>query len=211
MVAIMVIYRSFRLGTTVPRLFALLLFSWLSTLSTAASVTTSLDKETVTENELVQLTIRTDFPQTGSGPDLSVLKRDFEIISQNQNSQFRFNLGTSQSLNFWVVSLMPKSVGTLQIPPIKVGDYTSDPLTLVVKNAPQMLDANGNPPVYITFTASEMQPYLQQQVIFTLTLYTSVALQNANVSTPQHPDLLIERLLDDQASIENIRLYPLAP
>ncbi|MEC8484437.1 MAG: BatD family protein, partial [Pseudomonadota bacterium] len=82
-----------------------------SGLSLADQVTAALDKNTVTENEVVQLTIRTDFANTGNGPDLSSLKRDFDIVSQSQNSQFSFNLGTNQALNFWVVTLIPKAVG----------------------------------------------------------------------------------------------------
>lgn len=170
----------------------------------SASVIASLNKDSVVENEVVQLSIRTDFPDTGSGPDLTELKRDFEILGKSQNSQFRFNLGTSQALNFWVINLMPKSVGKIEIPPIKVGEHKSQALILEVKNAPQLLDENGNPPVILKMFSSEPQPYLQQQVILTMELYTSVALQNANISTPNHANLVIERLIDDQARIDLI-------
>ncbi|MFT2109617.1 BatD family protein [Marinomonas sp. 2405UD68-3] len=170
----------------------------------SASVMASLNKNSVVENEVVQLSIRTDFPDTGSGPDLTPLKRDFDILGQSQNSQFRFNLGTSQALNFWVINLMPKSVGKIEIPPIKVGEHSSDALILDVKSAPQLLDHNGNAPVILKMRSSEPQPYLQQQVILTMELYTSVALQNANISTPSHANLIIERLIDDQVRNETI-------
>ena len=183
-------------------LWLLLLLLPFSQTSSAASVMASLNKDVIVENEIVQLTIRTDFPETDSGPDLSVLKRDFEVLGQSQNSQFRFNLGTSQSLNFWVISLIPKSVGSISIPPIKVGQYQSNPLQLEVKTPPQLLDANGNAPVFLNVQVSEPQPYLQQQILITLQLYTSVALQNANISTPQHNNLVIERLVDDQVRTE---------
>ncbi len=170
----------------------------------SASVIASLNKNSVVENEIVQLSIRTDFPNTGSGPDLTPLKRDFDILGQSQNSQFRFNLGTSQALNFWVINLMPKSVGKIEIPSIKVGEHQSEPLILDVKSSPQLLDQNGNAPVILKMTSSEPQPYLQQQVILTMELYTSVALQNANISTPNHANLIIERLVDDQLRNETI-------
>ena len=170
----------------------------------AASVTATLDKQTIYENDVVQLTIRTDFPETGQGPDLSVLKRDFEVLSQSQNSQFRFNLGTSQSLSFWVISLMPKSTGDFVIPAIQVGNLASEPLKLKVKTAQQLLDENGNPPVIIDLEVSQEQPYLQQELIISLKLYSAFALQNANISTPNHPNLLIERLADDQIHYEEV-------
>lgn len=170
----------------------------------AASVTATLDKQSIYENDVVQLTIRTDFPETGQGPDLSVLKRDFEVLSQSQNSQFRFNLGTSQSLSFWVVSLMPKSTGDFVIPAITVGDLASQPIKLKVKTAQQLLDENGNPPVIIDIEVSQEQPYLQQELIISLKLYSAFALQNANISTPNHPNLLIERLADDQIHYEEV-------
>ncbi len=170
----------------------------------AASVIASLNKDVVTENSLVQLTLRADFSDTGNGPELSPLQKDFEILGKSQNSQFSFNLGTTKALNFWVVSLMPKSVGTLEIPPIKIGEHQSQAIKLQVKSAPQLLDDNGNPPVIMKLQASEVEPYLQQQVILSVKLYTSVALQNANRSVPAQPNLVIERLIDDQMNYETI-------
>lgn len=170
----------------------------------AAGVTASLNKSTVTENEIVQLTLRADFSNTGNGPDLTPLERDFEILGKSQNSQFSFNLNSTTALRFWSVSLKPKSVGSFEIPAIKIGEHTSNPINLVVKNAPQLLDHNGNPPVILQTDVSEVEPYLQQEVILSVKLYTSVDLMNANRSVPSHSDLVIERLVDDQMDFEVI-------
>ncbi|MBR7889195.1 BatD family protein [Marinomonas sp. A79] len=170
----------------------------------ADTVSASLNKTVSVENEVVQLTLRADFSDTGNGPDLSPLERDFTILGKSQNSQFSFNLGTTTALNFWVVSLMPKSVGTFEIPPIKIGDHASEPIRLVIKNSPQLLDANGNPPVMIKTDVSEIEPYLQQETIISVQLFTSVALQNANRSVPEHPDLVVERLSDDQMNYQTV-------
>ncbi|WP_233402789.1 BatD family protein [Marinomonas transparens] len=181
-----------------------LLFTLLPTSVYADTVSASLDKTTTTENEVVQLTLRADFTNTGDGPDLSSLQRDFEVLGKSQTSQFSFNLGTNKALSYWVVSLMPKSVGTFEIPPIKIGDHQSQPLKLIVKNSPQLLDANGNPPVIVKISVSELNPYLQQEVVLSVKLYTSVTLQNANRSVPTHPDLVIERLTDDQMDYQTV-------
>jgi hypothetical protein len=185
-------------------LMTTLLFITLSGSLYAASVTATLNKNVATENEVVQLTLRADFSDTGNGPDLSPLERDFDILGKSQNSQFSFNLGTSTALNFWVVTLMPKSVGTFEIPPIKIGNHESQPIKLTIKSSPQLLDGNGNPPVMLKTEVSEIEPYLQQEVILSVKLYTSVALQNANRSVPSHPDLVIERLTDDQMNYQTV-------
>lgn len=185
-------------------LLMLLAMAFWSSLTHADQVSAALDKTTVAENEIVKLTVRADFSDTGSGPDFSGLKRDFEILSKSQNSQFSFNLGTNQALSFWVVSLKPKAVGNFQIPPIPVGDLASEPLFLEVKPARQMTDNNGNPLVMVQFKTDELQPYVQQQVILTLELYSAATLQNAQLSTPNHPNLLLERLSDDQIRYEEI-------
>lgn len=181
-----------------------LLMMCLSQATLADQVTVALDKTSVSENEPVQLTIRTDFSNTGNGPDLSVLKRDFDILSQSQNSQFSFNLGTNQALSFWVVSLMPKAIGRFEIPSIQVGDKFSDPMTVEVKPAQQMTDKNGNSLIMLKFRADQFDPYIQQQVILTLELYTAVTLQSANLTTPNHPNIITERLSDDQMRYEQI-------
>jgi hypothetical protein len=185
-------------------LMAGLLLATLSNTLYAASVIASLNKSTVTENDIIQLTLRADFSDTGNGPDLTPLQRDFDVLGKSQNGQFGFNLGTSTTLNFWIVSLRPKAVGTFEIPPIKIGDHESKIINVVVKNSPQLMDSNGNPPVIIKTEVSEIEPYLQQEVILSVKLYTSVALQNANRSVPSHPDLVIERLIDDQMNYETI-------
>ncbi|MFD1382537.1 BatD family protein [Rhodanobacter aciditrophus] len=196
-----------RLYPTNPLLLTLLtllaLILW-TPLATADEVTAALDKTTVAENEIVKLTVRANFSDTGSGPDFSALKRDFDVLSKSQNSQFSFNLGTNQALSFWVVSLKPKSVGTFEIPPIPVGDQESEPLFLEVRPARQMTDPNGNPLVMLRFKTDELQPYVQQQVILTLELYSAATLQNAKLTTPNHPNLLLERLSDDQIRYEEI-------
>lgn len=185
-------------------LVTILLAALFSNKLYADTVTASLNKNTVTENEIVQLTIRADFSDTGNGPELAPLQRDFDVLGKSQNSQFSFNLGTSRAMNYWVISLMPKSVGTFEIPPIKVGEHESQAIRLEVKNSPQLLDENGNPPVIVKTEVSEIEPYLQQEVILSVQLYTSVALQNANRSVPSHPDLVLERLVDDQMNYQTI-------
>ncbi|MDB4837362.1 BatD family protein, partial [Marinomonas sp.] len=191
-------------GMARPFLLLLLCIAFvtLSNQVQAEGVTASLNKSTVTENEIVQLTLRADFSDTGSGPDLTPLERDFDVLGKSQNSQFSFNLNSTTSLRFWSVSLKPKSVGSFEIPSITIGEHESSPITLVVKNAPQLLDHNGNPPVIIKADVSEVEPYLQQEVILSVKLYTSVDLMNVNRSVPSHPDLIIERLIDDQVDFE---------
>lgn len=171
----------------------------------AAEVTAKLSENTIVENQVVQLTIRADFADTGAGPDFSVLEKDFTILNQSQSSQFSFNLGASQSRKYWIVSLMPKSAGVFKIPAIPVGQHSSEPITLEVKTSPTLLDENGNPPILIEMEVSDTQPYLQQEVIIRLKLYHAFALQNANISTPKHADLVMERLTDDQVHYETIK------
>lgn len=187
------------------RLSIVLIMSIFCSFTTAATVTAKLSENSVVENQVVQLTIRTDFADTGNGPDFSILEKDFTILNQSQSSQFSFNLGASQSRKYWIVSLMPKSAGTFEIPSIQVGRHQSNPITLEVKTSPALLDENGNPPILIELEVSDIQPYLQQEVIIRLKLYHAFALQNANISTPKHVDLVMERLTDDQVHYETIK------
>lgn len=200
----MVNKRLIRQVSTIFRVVSFEIVLLFTAIAQSAELTAALDKDVIAENEVVQLTLRADYSDTGNGPDFSPLRRDFEIISQSQNSQFSFNLGTNKALNFWVVTLMPKAVGNFQIPSIKVGNYSSQPLSIKVNPTPQLLDENGNAPVMVKFTTNTLSPYVQQQVLLTVELYTSVALQNANLSAPNHPSLLIERLTDDQQRYETI-------
>lgn len=197
----------FILGKTLRSTFTILitLAALLQSFSAYAdSVVASLDKNTAVENQVVQLTLRADFTDTGQGPDLSPLRKNFTVLGQSQKSQFSFNLGANTALSYWVISLMPKSIGTLPIPSISIGNHASQPLTLTVKSAPQLLDENGNSPVMVKTQITENTPYLQQQVILSEQLFTAVSLKNANLSVPTNPDLVIERLSDDEMSYQTV-------
>ncbi len=86
----------------------------------------------------------------------------------------------------------------------KIGKYASQALTLTVKNAPQRLDQNGNTPVMLKTYVSNDSPYLQQQIIFSMSLYTSTSLGNANLSVPSNPNLVFKQLTDKQTSFKKI-------
>ncbi|MEL0615151.1 hypothetical protein V6242_18655, partial [Marinomonas arenicola] len=59
-----------------------LLFESLACYAHAESVVSSLDNNNVAENQVVQLTLRADFNNTGKGPDLSALKKNFDVLGQ---------------------------------------------------------------------------------------------------------------------------------
>ncbi len=94
-----------------------------------ASATLSAD--VVSEFESVTLTV-TDRNRDSSDPDFTELETDFEISSVSTESQLRIVNGRVDRAKSWKLELMPKRAGTIDIPPITVGNSRTNRLRLQV-------------------------------------------------------------------------------
>src|SRR5271163_4214059 len=105
-----------------------------------AAVRASVDNTQVGPGDTVELTLSHD-GQTGSQPDLSPLKQDFDIVGSSSNRRAQIVNGKISSTTELQLSLAPKHAGQLTIPSITWDSDRSAPLTLVVSAA--SVGANG--------------------------------------------------------------------
>ena len=100
-----------------------------------ANVTATIDRNQITEFDLLTLTLRVTGDEPGT-PDLTPVERDFEIVGQQsqQNSSISIINGqqTRRSYVDHVVTLRPKQLGNLIIPPITVGTERTDAIAISV-------------------------------------------------------------------------------
>ena len=148
---------------------ALALAGW--SMSAYAEVSASLDRTEVQLNESFGLALEVD-SSTNAAPDLSVLRRDFEIVSQSQSNNVSIINGEYAATTKWNLDLMAKRAGQLTIPAIAVGGESSEPLeikvTQVASGAPQNAD------LFLEFSLDPEEAYVQQQIVVTLQLFLGV-------------------------------------
>ena len=163
------------------RIILLLLMSTLSSLSFGVAFESSVDRTTISEGESILLTVKYNSNIFSGNPDLSVLEKDFSVVSQNRKNNFQFINGKSNSWTIWTIALIPKSKGSLVIPSISFKGEKTQPITI---NVTKVSDAvkNQQKDVFFHTDVDIKTTYVQAQVIYTEKLYFSVPLENSQLS-----------------------------
>lgn len=186
-----------RMRTTV---LAVAILCGLSPLSAWAALQAYVDRNPVAEDESFTLTLESDKDVDGS-PDLSPLRRDFDVEGQGRSSNLTIINGSMSRKTQWQISLMPKHSGQIQIPPITVGSEQSQPLTVTVTSASQAQASPGGGDLFMDVSVKPHTAYVQQQIIYTVRLYRAVDLANgSSLSAPSLPggDAVVEKLGKDK-------------
>lgn len=131
-------------------------------------------------------------------PDFSPLQQDFEILSRNVSSSSSFINGSFSSKKTWIVTLLSKRDGHLQIPPISFGSDRSSALLLSIgkQNAPT---SGQNQEIYLEVEVEPESVYVEQQFIYKVQLFRRVEITNASLSEPDFSTIEcnVEKIGDD--------------
>lgn len=183
----------------IGRLIVGVLFAGWS-LAALARLSATVDQNQVSENDLVTLTVRLDNERASGSPDYSVLRQNFVIVQQsgpNQSSEFSFINGkqSSETHTDWTVVLQPRKTGKLTIPPITLGNETTQPITIDVVQGSAAPARSTNQWAFFQTSVDHDTVYVQGQIIYTVKLFygDSIAghfppppnVQNAVVETAQ--------------------------
>lgn len=179
---------------------ALVLLLMPSLACLADSLTATADRTQLSRGETLELQVRFD-GQTTSDPDFSVLEEDFEILGQNQQNQFSIINGSTESYTQWVLQLLPKKTGSLLIPPLELKGVQSSPIRLQV--APRSNASNGSEPIFIETEISKSSVFVQEQVLLTLRLNTSVPLSGLSSEELMVKDAAMVKVAENQYQKQN--------
>lgn len=177
------------------RLISLLFLLLLSGLAHADAFVASVDRTHLSEGETVVLTLESTDPTRFGRPDLSPLDADFEILGSRQVNRLTTLGDTPRTATRWILTLQPKRSGQVEIPPIRLEDAASLPITLYVEPARQSGKSEKLAPVFIDASLDQESVYVQAQAVLTLRIYHSVSLYDDSSLTPlQIDDARVERL-----------------
>ncbi len=162
-----------------------------------------VDRNDISLNELLTLTIRIDSSLGNARPSLAGLNRDFEQIGNVSTRSSYTNInGTVQSFVDYIVQLRPRSAGTLTIPSFRIGGEVSSPITISVGEADQ-LSNSGSDEIFILSDVSKETVYVQEQLLYTIKLYYSISFdQGAQLTSPQVADAVVQQLGSDETYSE---------
>ncbi|CEK12091.1 BatD family protein [Legionella hackeliae] len=177
-----------------------------------ATAIMQLESSKVQAGDTVRLILTLDGAESESVPDLTPLQKNFSIVGTERSMNYTVINGQAQSTGQWLILLVPKKTGVLTIPSIQVGQEKTAPTTLeVTEEALETQQTDSTQPVDVKLIGevSEVNPYVNQQVIYTVKLYNSRRLINVEYQPPQVEDGLLIPLGSGRRyqTAENGRLY----
>jgi hypothetical protein len=161
-----------------------------------ATLTATADRSAIDSNETLQLTVRLDAQAITSEPDFSILEKDFKIISNNRQQQYSITNGRTESFTDWNLTLAPKRTGRLLVPSIKYKSDISNAIQVTVRKAsPSTVSGQ---PIYTETSTDSAAVYVQQQLLLTHRLFTSIQLTDLSIEELTIPGALIEKISENQ-------------
>lgn len=144
--------------------------------------------------ETTVLTLTLDNATNIGSPNLMPLLKDFNILStERQFSTTNIN-GRKTSMSRWSIVLKPKHQGEITIAPITIGNEKSQPIHLNVMETNEPENKNNSSYTILKATASEHNPYINQQIIYKIKLLNRQQLFNTQYIPPEIKDALSVQL-----------------
>lgn len=152
-----------------------------SKIVSAQTFQATVNRNDVPQGETFMLTLETDDDKTSDTPDLSVLDKDFDVYSVGSAYQKIYINGATKHSRQWQIILMPKNYGRIEIPAIKLGKMSSQPIILNVTPSQlvqspdgQSQDSLDNKQKFaVEALVDNKNPYVQQQINYTFKIYDS--------------------------------------
>lgn len=175
--------------------------------SAQAAVRATLDRSEVHLGETVVLQVQTD-ADVDALPDLQALSVQFNVLDQSSETQATITGSGMRRTVTFRLELAPKVQGSLQIPPLQVGNERTEALALSVL-PPRQSGPAGMDPVFLQAEVDTLNPYVQQPLRYTVRLYYAVQLINGGVDAPTTPHVT-QVLLGEERNVQqqiNGQLY----
>ena len=148
----------------------------------AQSLTARVNRNPVPLGEAFVLTLQYDGGIVNSAPDLSPLDKGFQVISVEKSFQTSNINGQVSQSNQWHVVMAALEKGRAVIPAITVENYSSNPVEIDVVDAgsvpvEQQNTAQVKPNFLVEAVVDNKNPFVQQQINYTLRVYDGGGLQ----------------------------------
>jgi len=161
-----------------------------------------LDRDTMRLGETVTLNVEMDGARAAQ-PDFSALAQDFNVLGTQSGQHVAISNGTRTAKTLWAVQLEPKREGSLVIAPIAVGAAQTAPIQLTVLPAPTPAQQVGGD-IFLEAAAEPLDPYVQQQVRYTVKLYYAFDLTDGNLAEPRADGIAAQRIGQDKQYIATV-------
>ena len=160
------------------------------------SLLASVDRPVARVNESFTYVLRAEGPARGE-PDLSPLAVNFDILQRSRATNFQMAGGRRTQTTEWSLPLMPRPTGGYTLPPSALNGSLSNPVDIEELPA-TMISASGD--IFIEVKATPLDPYVQSQVIYTMTLFRGISTGRSSLTLPEVSggEAIVEKLGQDR-------------
>ncbi len=164
-----------------------------------ATLTMQVDKRTVGLHDTVTLTLSSDQPQSNAEPGLTPFEPYFRLLSTSHQISYQIINGVTEVSNQWTLILLPKKTGQCHVPALTMGnEKTATGIDIIVtaktanasRPSQQATDMSSDD-VFIQTQVSPTSGYINQQILYTVTVYTRRHLINIDYTPPHANHALI--------------------
>ena len=178
-------------------LFVFIISASISSWAISATLTSSVDRTSLSIDETLRLSITLSDTSTKRSPNLDLLNTDFDVLSSNQSSMVRTYNGRVATSTEWTITLGPKKTGTLVIPSFNVDGIISDALEIKV-SASKPLVHGQQKDISIETIINKDSVYVQEQLTLThrLMFDASINVDQLDAEPVELDNAVIEKLPD---------------
>jgi hypothetical protein len=149
-----------------------------------AEVSARLSSNTTGLDQPVRLTLQMEGDQEMT-PDLNELEQLFEIIGRSSQQSISIINGKMSAKRSLTLTLLPRQTGRLEIPPIRIGDETTEVLALeVTEQSQETIEANRDQ-VLLELSLNKSRAYIEEEVILTLKIFQAPGIRAESLDAPQ--------------------------
>lgn len=179
----------------------------------AQSFNATVNRNPVPEGETVVLTLELKDVDSNASPDLTALSKNFTIMSISNGYRTEIINNSVTKARQWNLVMIPNRGGEIEIPEIELAGYKTQPIKLKVTAAGSdaVTDAAiaqrsaDTPKFKITGSADNKNPYVQQQITYTLKIYDTGGLQgDAPIFITNNDDWIIKSLDEPEVATKII-------
>ena len=165
-----------------------------------AAIPVQVEPSSAQLGETIRVIFTLDDPRAAGLPDLTPLQQDFKIVGTERSTAYSIVNGQTSTVGQWIILLTAKKAGILTIPAILIGNQQTTPTSITISENPSVDhdDDSGLPAdeVMLRTQVSNPEPLVNEQVIYTVKLYNSQRLMDAEYHPPRIEDALMVSLGD---------------
>lgn len=186
-----------------------------------AALTAEIKPQRINYGDTFNLIITSDEEQRQL-PNLKPLQNDFHIVGTERTMSYTIVNGQTQSIQQFIILLMPKKPGTLKVPSLNIGGEKTQAMSVDVsdgslkptssttqKSDDMSIDAQDEDTLMLKTSVNKETFYVGEEIVYSVKLFNSGRLMDAEYQPPKVENAVLISLgdADRYQTTENGRTY----